>query len=379
MLNINRQQACTRIAGLLYDGVMSAPQWGSALDAMRQTLEAEVFHFFTLAGNDGSGAGVQGIDGVDNQSDAGIHTDKLREYEEHHVANDPRMAVVAKLPVGQVMLDHEHIGAVEMSRNAVYADVLVAQGFRNTLGIRLRDEGGARDFLGFLRLADHVPYAEEDKAFMQQLMPDLVRAAHLRARMAGLALQAALGLAALDALPQALLVVDALGRLQHANRAAERLLASSGALQSVHGRLCCTRSDLQAHWQKLLSCACASPGKAGAFAVPGSQSGQPRLVLTALPLNPCHLLARPWQQPMALVVMGVPGAMAVLDTALVGLSPCETRLLLLLSAGKTIKDYAAMEDCSWHTARTHMKNLMRKTGCHRQVELLRLLQALGMV
>ncbi len=31
---------------------------------------------------------------------------------------------------------------------------------------------------------------------------------------------------------------------------------------------------------------------------------------------------------------------------------------------------------SWHTARSHFKNLMRKTGCHRQVELVRLLQSL---
>ena len=38
---------------------------------------------------------------------------------------------------------------------------------------------------------------------------------------------------------------------------------------------------------------------------------------------------------------------------------------------------AAAEGISWHTARTHLKNVMRKTGCHRQLELFALLQSLS--
>ena len=62
---------------------------------------------------------------------------------------------------------------------------------------------------------------------------------------------------------------------------------------------------------------------------------------------------------------------------ILGLSPTETRLALLLADGKTIKEFAAAEGISWHTARTHLKNVMRKTGCHRQLELVALLQSLS--
>ena len=83
---------------------------------------------------------------------------------------------------------------------------------------------------------------------------------------------------------------------------------------------------------------------------------------------------------MALVVMNDPTAPCGLAPRLVaevlGLSPAETRLALLLASGKTVKDFAAAEDVSWHTARTHQKNLLRKTGCHRQQELVGLLLAL---
>ena len=105
-----------------------------------------------------------------------------------------------------------------------------------------------------------------------------------------------------------------------------------------------------------------------------------RMVVTVLPLKSSHLLASSWQKPMALVILTIPGAVSALDHRLVsdmlGLSPAEARLLLLLAAGKSVKDFALVEGCSWHTARAHMKNLMRKTGCHRQVELVQLLQAL---
>ena len=86
------------------------------------------------------------------------------------------------------------------------------------------------------------------------------------------------------------------------------------------------------------------------------------------------------QAPLALAVLHDPAAPGGLDPRLIGeilgLSPTETRLVLLLASGKTVKDFAAAEDVSWHTARTHQKNLLRKTGCHRQQELVGLLHAL---
>ncbi len=50
---------------------------------------------------------------------------------------------------------------------------------------------------------------------------------------------------------------------------------------------------------------------------------------------------------------------------MLGLLPTEARLALLLASGKTVKDFVAIEGVSWHTARSHLKNILRKTGCHR--------------
>ena len=108
------------------------------------------------------------------------------------------------------------------------------------------------------------------------------------------------------------------------------------------------------------------PARAGALAL---ADGAQRLVATVLPLQASHAWASPCQVPMALVVVALPGAASSLDPRLagdmLGLSPTETRLALLLASGKTVKDFAAIEGVSWHTARSHLKNILRKTGCHR--------------
>lgn len=364
-------------AGHLYDGVLVPHSWHAAFDGLCGHLDAVAFHYFTL---DTSGAQVP--ESAGNPERAGLTSDRMAEYEQRYADRDVRMAATLRMPVGGVMIDHEHIGTKELSRDALYNDWLAPLGLRHTAASMVRSDGAARDFLSFMRPREGKPYASAHKTLIEQVMPHIMRAARLRAHVGHLSHQAALGLSALDSLPQGMVVVDAQCRIEYANTAAGRLLAPSNPLRSAQGWLQCARSEHQARLQQLVAGACASPGKAGAFECQSSTPQSSRLVVTVLPLKPSHTLASLRQIPMALVILVVPGAMAVLDHAVVGdmlgLSPAETRLALLLAVGKTVKDFAAVEGCSWHTARTHAKNLMRKTGCHRQVELVQLVRALQM-
>lgn len=367
------QEQARHIAGLLYDGVLSPQDWYDGLDGLREALGAGLFDYFTL-----STISSQASGSVNNQGYVGLHAEKLREYQAHYIGQDLRMAALAQLPVGQLMLDHEHISTREMSRNIVYTDFLRPHGFQHTLGALVRDEGGSRDFLGFIRPSDHTPYGANDKALVERLMPDLTRAAHLRARTVQLARHAALGLAALDALPQALVIVDAHCHIQYSNPAADRMLARPGAMGVRHGRLSCLEGNAQVRWQSLVAAACLRQGTGMAGALqpaPGARS----LVVTILPINARHPMAL-HHAPLALAVLHDLAAPGGLDPRLIGeilgLSPTETRLVLLLASGKTVKDFAVVEGMSWHTARSHTKNLLRKTGCRRQLELVALLQSL---
>lgn len=368
-----REDARMRIAGLLYDGIMSPQDWYEGLNGLRGALGAGLFDYFTL-----DTISSQVSDSVHNQGDVGLQAEKMREYKDHYIGQDLRMATLAQLPVAQIMLDHEHISPREMSRNVVYADFLSALGFQHTLGVLVRDENGSRDFLGFVRPADHVRYGADDKVLVHQLMPDLRRAAALRARSRHLTRQAALGLLALDTLPQALAVVDAQCRIRYINPSADRLLADTRLLRVRHGRLECTLAQANAQWQKQVARACGSEVRSMAGAQSLAEASE-RLVVTVVPLKASHAAVAHWQMPLALAVLTDPAAVGGMSPDLIsdvlGLSPTEARLALLLASGKTVKDFAAVHGCTWNTARTHLTQLLRRTGCHRQVELVALLQS----
>lgn len=361
-----------QIGTLLLDGALFPGDWYNGLDRLRGALDAEVFHFFTL---DKTEACV--LDSVDNQGGVGLKAEKLRDYEEHYVSSDLRMSILNAMPVGEVMLDHEHISEREMSRNVVYNDFLGAHGFWNTLGTSLRDDGASRDVLRFLRASGRGAYGDQDRAFVERLLPTMSRAANLRARTAQLARQAALGMAALDSLPQGVAVVDARCRSQYINPAA-RSLMEHRLLILKNGFIECADAGKGASLNRLVKAACLRKGLEGAGSVL-LQDAIGRLVVTVLPLKAEHPLALR-NEPLALVILADPDRPTHMPTDLVaqmlGLSPTETRLALQLASGKTIKEFASTEGCSWHTARTHLKNLMRKTGCHRQADIVALLHGL---
>lgn len=361
--------AIQRIAGLLYDGVLSPQAWYDGMDAFKEAVGGFNFHQLTVDVRHGSV-----LESITSASD-----DKgVKNYEQHYALADERVPAMMRLGRGEMLLDHEQFSERHMSRSALYAECLAPMGMKYTMGLMLRVEGSVQQYVGFMRAVDRPHFSSEEREFAMQLMPDVVRAAHLRDRVGLVARHAALGFAALDTLPQGIAVVDAQCRVQYSNPTADRLLARSGAMGMRHGCLSCRDALAQARWQSVVAAACARTGAGMAGALQPA-SGACGLVVSVLPINAQHPLALR-QVPMALVVMNDPTAPCGLAPRLVaevlGLSPAETRLALLLASGKTVKDFAAAEDVSWHTARTHQKNLLRKTGCHRQQELVGLLHAL---
>lgn len=362
------QEQARHIAGLLYDGILAPHRWFEGLAAFRQAVGA--LHFHQLGVDLRQGAVLESICSNRNEK-------TLELYQRHFALIDERVPIVMRMGQGQIMLDHEHFSARHMSRSALYSDCLAPDGMKHTMGLMLRVEGSEQQYVGFIRAVDQQPFGSEERNFALHLLPDMVRAADLRARAGQLARHAALGLAALGTLSQAVAVTDGQGRIQYANAAAEQLLARPGALQARQGLLTAAPPAAAERLQQLLRSACARPARAGALTL---QDAAQRLVVTALPLRPDHAWASLAQAPLALVVASRLGGASHLGPRLLGevlgLSPTEARLALLLAAGKTIKEFAAIEGSSWHTARSHLKNLLRKTGCRRQVELMPLLQSL---
>ena len=270
------------LAGQLYEGVMDAAAWHAALDGLRQATQGGVFHHVAW-----DHRAQRVASGLANDAPP---PDKVREYELHHAAHDPRISIVMALPVGGILLDHEHFTPRDMSRNAIYADWLAPLGYRHTLGVPVYDDGHVREWVCVIREAGQRPFdGDGTRGLLAELMPDLLRASRLRRHTERVAGQAALGLAALDALPQALLLVSADASVRYANAAAQQhLLAPHGAFSLRHGRLRCAHAPaLQEHLSRSIAAACGLQGPAKAATLQvflGGQGARPRC--TCCPCSP---------------------------------------------------------------------------------------------
>jgi DNA-binding CsgD family transcriptional regulator len=201
-------------------------------------------------------------------------------------------------------------------------------------------------------------------------------AATLSERFAAVLAERDVALAALEALPQAILLAEADGQVIYRNRAAEAALASSGALcVDRQGRLCVRSLALQ----RRLAAAVRGAVRPAAAADPSAVLQLPR---TGAP--PLRLIVQPFVQRagalpvsrhLALLTLVDPqGRPAVPEEAVrrvLGLSPAEARLALALAGGERIADYAGRTGISLHTTRNLLRRAMAKTGAHRQADLVR--------
>jgi hypothetical protein len=218
------------IAALLYEGALDPDRWVAGLDTIRRATGGGLFYHFTV--DTRSMAVVQSC-----QNEA-LPPDTVREYEQHHAQHDERLPLVMGLAVGEPMFDNERFTPRELSRSFIYNDWLPSIGYRHTFSVPLLDTGDTRDFLTVVRPVDHRAWGSKDRQLIEQVMPDLLRATRLRHRMAATAGPAALGIAGLDVLPQAVAVVDARCKVHYLNAPARRTLEGAGhGLTVRRGRL----------------------------------------------------------------------------------------------------------------------------------------------
>lgn len=215
-----------------------------------------------------------------------------------------------------------------------------------------------------------------------QVMPHWARAARMQHRNFELSGLASLGLAGLDTLDFGVMVLQADMRVRYANSWAEALVQADTNLALDNGVLRARPETLQSVLTKMLDGAVHGGRHGGAAA--GSwmhitSGGQP-VPIIVMPLVSRQPVEGPWQLPMAMMLLGNSESRSVLDaavlTSLFGLSKKESIIAIRLAAGETLNEIAEREFLSPHTVRVHIRDTLRKTGTHRQSELVRLLHLL---
>jgi DNA-binding CsgD family transcriptional regulator/PAS domain-containing protein len=296
------------------------------------------------------------------------------EYERYYNTIDVFQSRALRLSTSDVSSTHKLILDSELERTEFYCDFLRPLGIFYATGGVVAHEDGMAAIFGVQRDRGDGPFDDSTEQWLNDLAPHIRRALHIGRRLEVLDRAAGSVLDAFAAWTDAVLLVDGTGRILFLNPAAERLLAAIPL--APRGRV--ADSPLPAArllLDMIAAAAACADGKRG-----GEGSGG-----CVLPVNGRMVAATalPFRAPapvpgttraVALVSFRVHAADGALQALArrYGLTAAEARLWRELLAGKALKAIAGKRGTSVETLRIHLKNLFRKTGVHRQSELMRL-------
>ncbi|MBV9747645.1 MAG: hypothetical protein JO157_02410 [Acetobacteraceae bacterium] len=370
-----------------YDGATSPELWSAAGERLMRLLDARV-------GVSRIGPARAGLGELIFYN--GPTPSSPPEYAGHYQALDPYLAATrAVIPADMRLgaLGGEVVDQRAYRRSEYYADFGRGLGLDNLLGASNRSSDGALATLALFRPETMAPFGETERRVLQALTPHLWRALGLRQRLRPRLNAAAAGLGALDALAQAVVVVDKASRVSFANTAAACLAdAADGSLRLVRlgsasqGGLVLSAAhrDDAATLAKTVGAVArlGSSGRALRLRRVGSGRAPALAVLVSpVPARLPTLGARPGVAPgLALVIATDPSRHAPPSIAMLsevfGLSRGEAAVASALAGGRSAEEVARARGTGLETVRTQIRAVLSKTGAANLRDLERVLASL---
>lgn len=278
---------------------------------------------------------------------------------------------------GEVRFSHEFLSNRDLRTTAFFNDWCRTYSTEQSLALKLTDEtdrdAPVMHLVVFRRLADE-PFTLRDRTRLQMLWPVLREA--VRSYWATKVLQAGNAVeSTLEVLPTPTWVVRPDAHIEFANAAARALTQARHWVRERDG---CLRAMGHLDAQALSRCI----HDAGTWVV--SADIQDRILcarLRVVPIAETALYASEWPRGRALLMLHLPpsheqdGLWLAHLSERFKLTPRQCSVLESLSKGQSIEDIAAADGIKRSTVRTHLHELLSKTGRSRQADLVRL--ALG--
>ncbi|TXH05989.1 MAG: LuxR family transcriptional regulator [Nevskiaceae bacterium] len=359
-----------RLIGAIYEGPMESPPWSTALQLMREVLEAAHVTLMLRPPSPES-QGVMINTGKVNQQ-------ATESYETHFFALDP----FVRLPEGDVITAEELIGKQQWLRSAMYQEYLRPLNIRHLLGADIYTKEGIECRLRVTRPHDAQPFSAEDKDLVRFLLPHLKRSLRLHARLDYLECDRQLHAGAVNRMLLGMISFAQDGSILELNQEAQRILAEKDGISRSGSGIALASNQENRELQRMIrqalsgSVAGEGPGMVEAMSVT-RPSGRAKLgiVVRAIPIGKW---SESKQRPTAAIFLRDPESSGTQPShevvrRLFGLTRMEASLALLLAEGLTLDEAAEQLNVMRNTARTHLRSIFCKTGVTRQTMLVRML------
>jgi DNA-binding CsgD family transcriptional regulator len=310
----------------------------------------------------------------------GTEATELRLYQEHYGALDVWASQGSSKPAGQICTSEMLCPLQDLVRTEIYNDYMRPFDVKHGMFGMLANQAGAFTTVSILRDSSAGQFLEPQLQTLSLLVPHIQRAFCIHFRLVGLNAQAAGFESALDMLQFGVVFVSSTQAVIFMNERAKRHIRSSNGLRVRAGKLTLIKPSESNLFQSLISGA-VKTGSGNGFSAGGtmhaSRNSGSSLCLTIAPLR----LTEWPMQPTAVIFISDPHEPRELPADLLrrcyGLTQAESRLVLLLVEGCSVKEAAASLQVTLNTAKTQLKSVFAKTRVRRQGELIKLLLCSG--
>ncbi|MDH2406020.1 helix-turn-helix transcriptional regulator [Bradyrhizobium sp. SSUT18] len=363
-------QELSDVIGDLYDTVLDHSLWIGAIEGAARFVRGTGAALYSknVANQEGSA-----------QYAAGIDPYFTRLYFDKHATFGPTTGGQFLAEIEQPIAVADLMSHPEFLKTRFCREWVPPQGPLDCVNVVLDKSATSLEVSGVFRGERDGMVDDEARHRMRLIVPH-IRRALLIGRMFDLkAAEAATFADTLDGLSVGMCLVDAGGRIVHANAAGYAIIAVSDILRSVGGRLVARDAQVDKTLREIFAAAGqrdAALGKTG-IAVPLVGKDDERYVAHVLPLisGACRRAGRTYAAAAALFVrraaLEVPSAFEVIGKAF-KLTPTELRVLLAIVEVGGVPEVAAALGVAATTIKTHLGRLFEKTGATRQADLVKL-------
>ncbi len=306
----------------------------------------------------------------------------VQEYFRDYYAEDEHPPRLRVLPDATIVPLAELYSDEERKTSRAYNEVFRRFGGRKGLIMLLDGPVGSRITWGIADPVDTTGWSSSQFDMVARVIPHIRQYVRVRSTLVE---AGALGGSAVELLGNTrtgVIQLDLRGRIVEANARAREMLLRNDGLSAGNGEL---RAAMPAGHDRLERLLARALPRFGEQATSSSMlarrpSGLANLVLHVTPVRDREGAYRS-RGVAALVLIVDPAARVGVKPALVqrvlGLTPVESEIAVLLAEGRTARQIAAATGRGYGTVRTHVKHMLAKLGVSRQVEVVQLVLALS--
>jgi DNA-binding CsgD family transcriptional regulator/PAS domain-containing protein len=354
---------------LAYEAALDSALWPQVLQRLLDLFDG---HCGSLICRRPDGTGGECIE-------LGFDPKALEQFFGYYAKRNVLLARGGQHPAGTIVSDQDVLPKAEFRRTEYYNDLLLAQENTNAILTAFLWRDPERFVvLNCNRSPSRPEYEAVDKARLRPLLPHLARAMDIALRLDSFGTAGANQLALFDDTVHGILVLSETGRVLYANASGERLLSEQDGLQAGRDGVSAATPALTAALRVAIGRAAAG-GSEAALMLARRRGGQP-IVAIAAPMPAETNWLRPDRRRVLLLLRDLaerPALNPLRLQSMFRLTAAEARLAVRLHQGEDLATAAAALGISPHTARTHLKAILRKTDSHRQTELLHCLNGIA--